>query len=123
MSVKIRLSRVGAKGQPSYRVVVADERAARNGNIIEIVGHYNPLVEPSSFNVDKDKVLEWIKKGAIPTPTVRKMLGKAGVLKPVDFSTFKKRASKQKGTAEEALAAKAPEAKPAAEEKKQAEAQ
>jgi small subunit ribosomal protein S16 len=113
LSVKIRLARVGSKGQPSYRVVVADERAARCGRVIEVVGHYNPLVEPSTFVVDKDKVLEWIKKGAIPTLTVRKMLGKTGVLKPIDFSSFKKRASKQKSAKEEA---------PKAEEKKPAEA-
>jgi ribosomal protein S16 len=70
-------------------------------------------VEPSTFTVDKDKTLEWIKKGAVPTFTVRKMLGKIGVLKPIDFSSFKKRASKQKPK-EEA---------PKAEEKKQVEAQ
>ena len=96
MSVKIRLSRVGAKGQPSYRVVVADERAARGGSIIEVIGHYDPLVEPSLFKVDSDKVHEWIKKGAVPTFTVRKLLGKIGVLKAIDFTDFKKRASKQK---------------------------
>ena len=116
MSVKIKLARIGAKGQPSYRVVIADERAATSGRVIEVIGHYNPLTEPSSFNVNKEKTLEWIKKGAIPTPTVRKMLGKIGVLKAIDFSASKKRAPK--GT-EEAKAS--PEAKPAAaviEEKK-----
>ena len=122
MSVKIRLSRVGAKGQPSYRVVVADERAARGGNIIEIVGHYNPLLDPSSFEVDGEKILKWMKKGAVPTFTVRKLLGKCGVLKALDFSTYKKRAPKQKGAKEEAPAAKAPEAKPAVEAKPAAEA-
>jgi len=118
LSVKIRLARVGAKGRPSYRVVVADERAARGGSIIEVVGHYNPLAEPSLFKVDSDKVLEWIKKGAVPTFTVRKLLGKIGVLKAIDFSNFKKRAPKQKGATEEAPApaAKAAETKP--EEKK-----
>jgi small subunit ribosomal protein S16 len=100
LSVKIRLARVGAKGQPSYRVVVADERSARGSGIIEVIGHYNPLVEPSAFNVDKERTLEWIKKGAVPTFTVRKLLGKAGVLKAIDFSTFKKRASKQKAKEE-----------------------
>ncbi len=117
MSVKIRLARVGKKGQPSYKVVVADERTARCGRVIEELGHYNPLVEPSLFTVDKDKTLEWIKKGAVPTFTVRKMLGKIGVLKPIDFSSFKKRASKQKSANEEAPKAEAPKA----EEKKQAE--
>jgi small subunit ribosomal protein S16 len=96
LSVKIRLARVGAKGHPSYRVVVADERASRSGNVIEIIGQYNPLVDPVLFKVDRDKVLEWLKKGAVPTFTVRKMLGKAGVLKAIDFSGYKKRAPKQK---------------------------
>lgn len=109
MSVKIRLARIGAKGQPSYRVVVADERAARGGSTIEILGHYNPLIEPLVFDVDKDRTLEWIKQGAQPSFTVRKLLGKIGVLKPVDFSTYKKRASKQKKEAKEE---KAEEAKP-----------
>ena len=122
MSVKIRLSRVGAKGQPSYRVVVADERAARDGSIIEVLGHYNPLVEPSSFKIDKERTQEWLKKGAVPTLIVRKMLGKAGVMKPIDFSNFKKRAPKQKGAIEEAPAAKTPEVKPEAEAKPAAEA-
>lgn len=109
MSVKIRLTRVGAKGQPSYRVVVADERAARGGNVIEILGHYNPLVEPAVFELDKERTQEWLKKGAVPTFTVRKMLGKIGVLKQIDFSNYKKRAPKQKGAKEE----KPAEAKPA----------
>jgi small subunit ribosomal protein S16 len=113
LAVKIRLTRIGAKGRPSYRVVAADERASTHGKVIEILGNYNPLVEPSSFDVNKEKVLEWIKKGAQPSFTVRKLLGKAGILKPIDFSTYKKRASKQK---EEAKEEKPVETKP--EEKK-----
>jgi len=96
LSVKIRLTRVGAKGQPSYRIVVADERAARSGKVIEILGQYDPRVEPALFKIDRDRVLDWLKKGAVPTFTVRKMLGKAGVLKAIDFSGYKKRAPKQK---------------------------
>lgn len=109
MAVKIRLVRIGAKGQPSYRVVVADERVSRNGRNIEIIGHYDPLKEPTGFVVNKEKVLEWIKKGAQPSFTVRKLLGKAGILKAIDFTNFKKKASKQKGEA----AAAAPAATPA----------
>ncbi len=111
MSVKIRLARTGSKGQPSYRVVIADERTARCGRVIEVVGHYNPLVEPSLFTVDKEKVLEWIAKGAIPTETVRKMLGKIGVLKAIDFSGYKKKSPRKS-------AELAPEAVPAAVEAK-----
>lgn len=121
MSVKIRLERIGAKGQPSYRVIVVDERAARSGNAIEIIGHYNPRVEPSIFNIDKEKALEWIKKGAQPTSIVRKMLGKAGVLKQIDFSTYKKKATKQKKSAGEEAPAATTEA-PKAEAKPKAEA-
>ncbi len=111
MSVKIRLERTGSKGQPSYRIVVVDERAARSGNAIEVIGHYNPRVEPSLFEVDRDKVTEWIKKGAQPTAIVRKMLGKAGVLKQIDYSTYKKRAPRQKKSGgEEAPKAEAPKA-------------
>ena len=117
MAVKIRLMRIGAKGQPSYRVVVMDSRKARGGVTIDILGNYNPLVEPSKFDVDKDKVLLWIKKGAKPSFTVRKLLGQAGILKAIDFTNYKKRAPKQKG---EAPAEQAPkEAKP---EEKKAEA-
>jgi small subunit ribosomal protein S16 len=113
VAVKIRLERIGAKGQPSYRVVIVDERAARSGRNIEIVGHYNPLVEPSSFTVDKDKIMEWMKKGAQPTETVRKLLGKIGVLKAVDFTNRKKKASKSKEGAKEETAAAPAEQKPA----------
>lgn len=113
MAVKIRLSRIGSKGQPAYRVVVADERAARNGRTIEIVGQYNPLVEPLLFKVDKEKVLKWIEKGAQPTLIVRKLLGMAGILKKIDYANYKKRAPKQKGAKEEAAAPTAAVATPA----------
>jgi small subunit ribosomal protein S16 len=74
------------------------------------VGTYNTLVEPSKFEVDKEKVLAWLKKGAIPSDTVRKMLGKIGVMKPVDFTNFKKRAPKShgEGAKEEKTAETAP---------------
>jgi small subunit ribosomal protein S16 len=117
VAVKIRLRRTGAKGRPSYRVVVADERASRRGSIIEAIGTYDPLVEPSLFKVDKDKVNEWLKKGAQPTDTVRKLLGKAGVMKAIDFSSYKKRAPRKAEAVKEEKPAAAPaEAKP--EEKK-----
>ena len=111
MAVKIRLRRTGSKGQPSYRVVIADERAARRGSIIENVGNYDPLVEPSSFKVDKERILEWLKKGAQPTDTVRKLLGKAGIMKAIDFTSYKKRSPRQKGAGGEQGGAK--EEKPA----------
>ncbi len=67
MSVKIRLKRVGKKKAPSYRVVVADSRSPRDGRIIESLGWYNPLVEPSAIHIDEEKALKWLNVGAQPT--------------------------------------------------------
>ena len=78
--VRIRLRRVGAKGQPSYRVVVADARSPRNGRFIEIIGHYNPRVEPSEIVINKEKALEWIAKGAQPSESVVSLLWRAGIV-------------------------------------------
>ena len=64
MSVRIRLKRVGKKKAPSYRVVVADARSPRDGRIIENIGWYNPLVEPSAIHIDEEKALGWLKNGA-----------------------------------------------------------
>jgi small subunit ribosomal protein S16 len=79
VSVKIRLMRVGKKKQPSYRVVVADGRSPRDGRYIEIIGHYQPRQEPSGFDIDGDKVLSWLQKGAQPTEQVHKLLVGAGI--------------------------------------------
>jgi small subunit ribosomal protein S16 len=72
--VKIRLKRIGAKGQPFYRVIVADIRSPRNGRFIEQVGTYDPTKEPSVIKLDLEKVDEWIKNGAQPTETVKKLI-------------------------------------------------
>ena len=77
--VRIRLRRTGAKGQPSYRVVVADSRSPRDGRFIEIIGHYNPRMEPSEIVIDKDKALAWIAKGAKPSDSVHSLLRRAGI--------------------------------------------
>jgi small subunit ribosomal protein S16 len=79
MAVKMRLRRIGAKKQPAYRVVVADARSPRDGRFIEIVGHYNPLTEPSTIHFDTEKVLYWLKTGAQPTDVVVRLLKKSGV--------------------------------------------
>jgi small subunit ribosomal protein S16 len=79
MSVKIRLSRVGAKKQPSYRVVVSDSRRARDSRSIETLGHYDPLQEPVRFEVDEDKVRAWLAKGAQPSDTVARLLRQRGI--------------------------------------------
>ena len=78
--VKIRLRRVGTRNKPMYRVVVADHRAPRDGDFIEIIGHYNPMTDPETFVVDEEKALKWLKHGAKPTDTVLRLLSKAGVM-------------------------------------------
>src|SRR5438067_11249439 len=80
MAVKIRLKRMGKKKAPSYRVVVADARSPRDGRIIEKLGWYNPLVEPSVIKVDEEKVLRWLSNGAQPTESVEMLLKRIGVL-------------------------------------------
>ena len=75
--VKIRLQRVGAKKAPFYHIVVADSRRARDGKIIEQIGTYNPMTEPSTIVLDKEKVERWIKNGAKPTDTVKALIEKA----------------------------------------------
>ena len=77
MAVKIRLTRVGLKKNPIYRVVVADSRSPRDGRFLEILGHYSPLTEPPTVSIDRAKVEAWIKKGAQPSNTVRKLLANA----------------------------------------------
>lgn len=76
----MRLRRMGAKKQPFYRVIVADERSPRNGRFIEELGYYNPLTEPATIKIDADKAKEWIKNGAQPTETVKVLLKKAGII-------------------------------------------
>jgi len=78
--VKIRLRRVGSKKKPSYRLVVADARAPRDGAFINIIGHYNPLTDPETVVIDKEKALNWLKQGAQPTDTAARLLAKAGII-------------------------------------------
>jgi small subunit ribosomal protein S16 len=78
--LKIRLRRVGAKKKPSYRLVVADVRAPRDGAFVDIVGHYNPLTDPETIVIKEEKALHWLKQGAKPTDTTARLLGKAGIL-------------------------------------------
>lgn len=78
--VKIRLMRMGMKGAPSYRVVIADVNSPRDGRIIENIGWYNPLTEPSSINIDVERAKYWLGVGAQPTDSVRSLLERIGVL-------------------------------------------
>ena len=79
MAVRIRLRRMGAKKQPSYRFVAADSRAPRDGRFIEILGWYNPRTDPASVSVKEERVLHWLQRGATPTQTVKELLERAGV--------------------------------------------
>jgi small subunit ribosomal protein S16 len=82
VSVTIRLRREGSSKRPRYRVVVADSRAPRDGRFIEIIGHYNPVTQPPTVKIDREKASAWISKGAQPSNTVKKLIAvaaKAGV--------------------------------------------
>ena len=76
--LRIRLRRVGARHQPSYRIVVADSRAARDGAFVEQIGHYNPRTEPPTIVIDQDKAQKWISQGARPSEAVERMLTNLG---------------------------------------------
>ena len=112
MAVKLRLMRMGKKKQPTYRVVAADSRSPRDGRFIEIVGVYDPRPDPSSIRIDNDKAVDWLRKGAQPTESVRKLLEISGA-----WGTFRGDAPSEpaaepankpaKATAAEATAAKA----------------
>ena len=90
MSVKIRLTRMGSKKIPFYRINVADSRAPRDGKFIETVGTYNPLVTEEQVTLKEERVLEWLSKGAQPSDTVRNLLSKAGVMKKFHESKLSK---------------------------------
>lgn len=80
MALKIRLTRMGDKKAPFYRVVVADSRSPRDGKFVDIIGTYNPLVDPAEIKINNDKAMNWIKNGAQPTDTARALLVKSGAL-------------------------------------------
>ena len=79
MAVKMRLTRLGDKKAPFYRIVVADSRVSRDGKYIDLIGTYNPLTTPEEVKIDVEKANNWIKNGAQPTDTVKALLVKAGV--------------------------------------------
>ncbi len=82
MAVRLRLTRVGGRKDPVWRVVVADQRSPRDGRIIETVGQYNAQTEPSTIVLKEDRIREWLDKGAQPTDTVRKILRTQGIATP-----------------------------------------
>ena len=87
MAVKLRLTRIGKKKQPQYRIVATDSRSPRDGRFIEILGHYDPLQNPSALTVDNEKAVKWLSQGAQPTDRVRKLLEISGALE--QFSATK----------------------------------
>jgi small subunit ribosomal protein S16 len=123
--VKIRLRRTGAKKQPSYRLVVADSRAPRDGAFIAVIGHYNPLTDPETIVIDQEKALGWLKQGAQPTDTAARLLAKAGIIEePADRKEKMKAGTpdKPKASKKKAKAAAAEKAKAEAPKAKAAEA-
>ena len=93
--LKIRLARVGKKKQPTYRVVVADARAPRDGKYVEILGHYNPRSEPSVFEIDEEKARTWLSKGAQPTERIHKLLATKGLMEAPVFAPPKPKSTPQ----------------------------
>ncbi|MBS2039028.1 30S ribosomal protein S16 [bacterium] len=96
--VKLRLTRVGKKKQPSYRLVAAPSRSPRDGRFIEILGHYNPLTNPPTVVFKEERIMHWLKEGAQPTESVQKLLTSAGIWqkftgKPVTYPAPKQPAA------------------------------
>ena len=129
--LRIRLSRVGKKKQPAYRLVVADSHAPRDGAFVEIIGHYNPRTEPTTLVVKEDEAVEWLRRGAQPSETAAKLLSRIGVMEragraPVVWDRTTpvkpKKAAAEEAPAAPAAAPPAATAPPAAAEAPEAEA-
>ena len=88
--VKIRLTRMGKRGQPFYRVIVVDAKKTRDGAYIESLGYYNPMREPFDLNINNDRALFWLERGAQPTDTVRALLSKNGVMQKLHEKKYAK---------------------------------
>jgi small subunit ribosomal protein S16 len=80
MAVRIRLTRVGARNNPIWRVVAADKRSPRDGRFLEVLGHYNPQTEPSTIEIDEQRMRSWLRQGAQPTNTVKRLLKAKGIV-------------------------------------------
>ena len=108
MAVKIRLKRMGKKRQPSYRIVVVEAASKRDGKTIDEIGNFNPLSEPEEIQLDIEAALEWLRRGAQPTPAARRLLSHMGVMKAFHEERF--------GRGTQKAAAEAPPAKEPSEE-------
>ena len=89
MAVKLRLTRLGAKKRPTYRIVATDSRRSRDGEYLELIGTYAPI-DDSKVRIDEELAMKWLKQGAIPTDTVRNLFSKAGIMKKFADSKVKK---------------------------------
>lgn len=97
MAVKMRLTRLGDKKSPFYRIVVVDGRKARDGEYIEKIGHYNPTSQPEEIVIDEDKAKDWLSKGVQPTETVKTLLIRQGIIeKPAKLSAPRTKTRKKK---------------------------
>ena len=85
MAVRIRLQRHGRKKRPFYRLVAADARAQRDGAFLERLGYYNPLTDPAEVFIDEEKALKWLRRGAQPTDTAKRLLSKRGILMKFEY--------------------------------------
>lgn len=94
--VKIRLRRMGAKKQPTYRFVVADSKSPRDGRFLEILGHYNPRTEPKTLVVDQEKAKQWLEKGAQPSDPVRRLFAELGLVERGPISETKRQPKAKK---------------------------
>ena len=83
MAVKIRLTRMGSKKRPSYRIVATDSRSPRDGKYLELIGFYNPLTNPAEIRINEEVALKWIKNGAVLTDTAKDLFSKAGIMKKI----------------------------------------
>ena len=90
MAVRIRLQRHGRKKRPFYRLVAADARAQRDGVFLERLGHYNPIVEPADVVIDEEKALKWLRRGAQPTDTAKRLLSQKGIWKKFTYEKLGK---------------------------------
>lgn len=90
MAVKIRLTRMGAKKRPSYRIVATDSRRPRDGEYLELIGTYNPITTPAEVKINEEFAMKWLKNGAIPSDTVKNLFTKAGIMKKYADSKVKK---------------------------------
>ncbi len=90
MAVKIRLTRMGSKKRPSYRIVATDSRSPRDGKYLELIGYYNPLTEPATIKINEEVALKWLKNGAIMTDTAKDLLKNTGIIKKFNEERNKK---------------------------------